>query len=219
LGDEGTRLVVPEAVEDPLMKHAVRAVIAVALGAGLAAAAQAQITGQQPSTAPATQMQSTAPSSTMQSTPPASTMESTAPQKQQRHAKAQKLSKGQKQIRQVQLRLKSEGLFRGKLTGKMDRQTRIALAREQDNGMARSGSSMQRTRTAHLGKKQPIHTAHMTRHAPKSQTTGVGSSMPNTKNTAGTAATSPAPAGAGGTTSTAPSTTTTTQPSTSPAKK
>ena len=203
------------------MKHAVRAVIAVALGAGLAAAAQAQSTSQQPSTAPATQMQSTAPSSTMQSMPPASTMESSAPQKKQLHAKAQKLSKGQKHIRQVQLRLKSEGLFRGKVTGKMDRQTRIALAREQESGLARSGSSMQRTRTAHLSKTQPIHTAHMTRHAPKSQTTGVGSSMPNTKNTAGTATTSPAPAGAGGTISTAPSTTTTTttQPSTGPAKK
>ena len=50
------------------MKHAVRAVIAVALGAGLAAAAQAQSTNQQPTTAPGTQMQSTAPASTMRST-------------------------------------------------------------------------------------------------------------------------------------------------------
>ena len=191
------------------MKHTVRAVIAVALGAGLAAAAQAQSTSQQPSTAPATQMQSTAPSSTMQST---------APQKQRPHASVQK--RGQKNIRQVQLRLKSEGLLRGKVTGKMDRQTRVALAREQDNGLARSGSSMQRTRTAHLGKKQPIHTAHMTRHAPKSQTTGVGSSMPNTKNAAGTETTSPAPAGAGGTTSTTPTAPAApTQASTSPAKK
>ena len=164
------------------MKHAVRAVIAVALGAGLAAAAQAQSTSQPQSTAPGTQMQSTAPSSTMQSTAPTSTMESTAPQKQ-RHANAHKLSKGQKHIRQVQLRLKSEGLLRGKLTGKMDRQTRIALTREQQNGLVRSGSS-----------------------------------MPNTKNTAGTT-TNPAPAGAGGNTSTAPASTTTTQPSTSPAKK
>jgi hypothetical protein len=188
------------------MKHAVRAVIAVALGAGLAAAAQAQSTNQQPNTAPGTQVQSTTPSSTMQSTPPAATMQSTAPQKKQRHAKAQMHSKGQKNIRQVQLRLKSEGLLRGKLTGKMDRQTRIALTREQQNGLARSGSSMQRT--AHLSR----------RHNAKSQTTGVGSSMPNAKSTAGTT-TNPAPAGAGGTTSTAPSTTTTTQPSTSPAKK
>jgi|SRR6267154_314373 hypothetical protein len=198
------------------MKHAVRAVIAVALGAGLAAAAQAQSTSQPQSTAPGTQMQSTAPSSTMQSTAPTSTMESTAPQKQ-RHANAHKLSKGQKHIRQVQLRLKSEGLLRGKVTGKMDRQTRTALAREQENGLARSGSSMQRT--AHLGRQQHVRTAHVMRHNAKSQTTGVGSSMPNTKNTAGTTTTNPAPAGAGGNTSTAPSSTTTTQPSTSPAKK
>jgi len=198
------------------MKHAVRAVIAIALGAGLAAAAQAQSTNQQPNTAPGNQVQSTAPSSTMQSTPPAATMQSTAPQKKQRHAKAQMHSKGQKNIRQVELRLKSEGLLRGKLTGKMDRQTRIALTREQQNGLARSGSSMQRT--AHLTRQQHVRTAHMMRHNAKSQTTGVGSSMPNTKNTAGTT-TNPAPAGAGGTTSTAPSTTTTTQPSTSPAKK
>src|SRR3982074_2495776 len=197
------------------MKHAVRGVIAVALGAGLAAAAQAQSTSKPQSTPPAPQMQSTAPSSTMQSTPPASTMESTAPQ-MQRHANAHKLSKGQKHIRQVQLRLKSEGLLRGKVTGKMDRQTRTALAREQENGLARSGSSMQRT--AHLGRQQHVRTAHVMRHNAKSQTTGVGSSMPNTKNTAGTT-TSPAPAGAGGNTSTAPSSTTTTQPSTSPAKK
>lgn len=198
------------------MKHAVRAVIAVALGAGLAAAAQAQSTSQPQSTAPGTQMQSTAPSSTMQSTAPTSTMESTAPQKQ-RHTNVHKLSKGQKHIRQVQLRLKSEGLLRGKVTGKMDRQTRIALTREQENGLARSGSSMQRT--AHLGRQQHVRTAHVMRHNAKSQTTGVGSSMPNTKNTAGTTTTNPAPAGAGGNTSTAPSSTTTTQPSTSPAKK
>jgi hypothetical protein len=98
----------------------------------------------------------------------------------------------------------------------MDRQTRIALTREQQNGQARSGSSMQRT--AHLSRQQHIRTAHVMRHNAKSQTTGVGSSMPNTKNTAGTT-TNPAPAGAGGTTSTAPSNTTPTQPSTSPAKK
>jgi hypothetical protein len=202
------------------MKYAVRAVIAVALGAGLAAAAQAQSTNQQPNTAPGSQVQSTAPSSTMQSTPPAATMQSTAPQKKQRHAKAQLHSKGQKNIRQVQLRLKSEGLLRGKVSGKMDRQTRIALTREQETGLARSGSSMQRIHTAQLGKQkqQQMRTAHMTRHTPKSQTTGVGSSMPNTKSTAGSSTTTnPAPAGAGGTTSTTPSTST--QPSTNPANR
>src|SRR5689334_21282645 len=139
------------------MKHAVRAVIAIALGAGLAAAAQAQNTNQPPNPAPANQVQSTAPSSTVQSTAPAKDTPSMAPQKKQRHAKAKMHSKGQMKVRQVQLRLKSEGLFKGKVTGKMDRQTRLALARQQQNGLARSGSSMPRmARNAHLGKHQLI---------------------------------------------------------------
>ena len=139
-----------------------------------------------------------------------------------------------KEIRQVQLRLKSEGLFKGKVTGKMDRQTRVALNRfEQQNGVPRStklarvdrmlgqtaasGSSMPQMRTAHLGKKQQmtrtarLHKQQQTRiaHArmPKSQTTGVGSSTPNPKNTpvVNPSLSNPAPAGAGGSTSTTPS--------------
>src|SRR5436190_1656905 len=175
------------------MKHAVRAVIAIALGAGLAAAAQAQSTNQQPNPAPGNQVQSTAPSnttpnSTAQSTATGKDMQSTAPQKKQRHAKAKMHSKGQMNIRQVQLRLKSEGLFKGKATGKMDRQTRLALTKfEKQNGLpktaslvqvnrmlasqtAGSGSSMPRmARNAHLGKQQQIRTAHMKR-APKAET-------------------------------------------------
>ena len=226
------------------MKHAVRAVIAIALGAGLAAAAQAQSTNQPSNPTPGNQVQSTAPSNTTpssaaQSTATGKDMQSTAPQKKQRHAKAKMHSKGKMNIRQAQLRLKSEGLLRGKLTGKMDRQTRVALAREQQNGLARSGSSMQRirtaqlgkqqhmTRTAHLGKKQQqIRTAHLgkqqqlrmahMKRAPKAETTGVGSSMP-TKN-ANAPQTNPAPAGAGGTTpSNAPATST--PPSGTPSNK
>src|SRR4030095_2823310 len=112
---------------------------AIALGAGLAAAAQAQSTNPQPNPALGTQVQSTAPSSTVQSAPPAKDTQSMAPQTKQRHAKAQIHTKSQMKIRQVQLRLKSEGLLKGKVTGKMDRPTRIALAREQQTGMARSG--------------------------------------------------------------------------------
>ena len=224
------------------MKHAVRAVIAVALGAGLAAAAQAQNTNQPPNPAPANQVQSTAPSTTVQSTAPAKDMQSTTPQKKQRHAKAQKPSKGQMNIRQVQLRLKSEGLFKGKVTGKMDRQTRLALTKfEKQNGLpktasliqvnrmlskqtAASGSSMPRmARNAHLGKQQQIRTAHMMRRNAKSQTSGVGSSMPNPKNTpvVNPSGTNPAPAGAGGTTSPTPSNApaTSTPPSGTPTNK
>jgi hypothetical protein len=235
------------------MKHAVRAVIAIALGAGLAAAAQAQSASQPSNPIPGNQVQSTAPSNTTpssaaQSTATGKDMQSPAPQKKQRHAKAKMHSKGQMNIRQVQLRLKSEGLFKGKVTGKMDRQTRLALTKfEKQNGMpktaslvrvnkvlasqtAGSGSSMQRMqtarlgkqqqiRTAHLGKQQQIRTAHMMRHPAKSQTTGVGSSMP-TKN-ANAPQTNPAPAGAGGTTSPTPSNApaTSTPPSGTPANK
>jgi hypothetical protein len=150
-----------------------------------------------------------------------------------RHAKPQR-----NEIRQVQLRLKSEGLSKGKVSGKMDRQTRVALNRfEQQNGLPRStklarvnrmlgtqtaasGSSMPQMRTAHvskqqrmtrtarLGKQQQTRIAHA--RMPKSQTTGVGSSMPNKPTPANTPATNPsssnpAPAGAGGSTSTTPS--------------
>src|SRR5438067_12385319 len=158
------------------MKHALKAVIALALGAGLATAAQAHGINQRQSAAPGSQIQSAAPAKNMQAA---------APQRKQRHAKAQKAMKPGQNIRQAQLRLKSEGLLKGKVTGKMDRQTRLALAKEKRTQLARSGSSMQKTRIAHA-------TARM----PKSQTTGVGSSMPNTKNTAGapmTPATTPAP--------------------------
>src|SRR5205823_4144707 len=104
------------------MKHALKAVIALALGAGLATAAQAHGINQQQSAAPGTQIQSAAP---------AKNMHAAAPQRKQRlHAKAQKGLKSGQNIRQVQLRLKSEGLFKGKVTGKMDRQTRLALKKD-----------------------------------------------------------------------------------------
>jgi hypothetical protein len=77
---------------------------------------------------------------------------------------------------------------------------------------------MQHMRTAHLGKKQQIRTAHVMRHPAKSQTTGVGSSMPNTKN-ANAPQTNPAPASAGGTTTPSTAPATSTPPSTSPVKK
>ena len=131
------------------------------------------------------------------------------------------------EIRQVQLRLKSEGLYRGRVTGVMDQPTRIALTRfEKQNGVPRtaslnrvnrlmahqtagSGSSMQRTHIARISK------------TPKTQTTGVGSSTPTKQSTGTTPIPPPAtgmpPASAGGSTSigkptTGQSTTTTTVP-------
>jgi hypothetical protein len=222
------------------MKHALRAVIAVALGAGLAAAAQAQGTVNQPqgtakqqsavsgssmqSAAPASSMQSAAPASSMQSAAPASNMQAAAPAKQTLHAATKiRHPSTRLEIRQVQLRLKSEGLLKGRITGKMDQQTRIALTRfEKQNGLPRTaslnrvnrlmanqtagaGSSMQRTHIARISK------------TPKAQTTGVGSSTPAKQSTGTTPITPPAtgmpPASAGGSTSTTgPSTTTPTVP-------
>jgi peptidoglycan hydrolase-like protein with peptidoglycan-binding domain len=152
-----------------------------------------------------------------------------------RHRVAKHHVSQRNEVRQVQLRLKEEGLLKGKVTGKMDRQTRIALIRfEKQNGLPRTmslarvdrmlatqtagaGSSMpqmrtarlhkqQLTRTARLGKAQKTRIAHA--RMPKSQTTGVGSSMPNSKNMpVNSSSTNPAPASAGGTAST-PTTTT-----------
>ena len=213
------------------MKQTASALVALALGVGLAAAAQAQGTN--------TQNAAPSPNSTVQNTAPAQnaqTQQSTQMQQPQvkKHPLAKQAMSQRNEIRQVQLRLKSEGLLRGKVTGKMDPQTRIALLRfEQQNGLPRttnlarvnrmlgtqtaaSGSSMSQMRTAHLGKQQRI--AHAAPHMPKSQTTGVGSSMPNTKNTSNAPltppATKPAPAGAGGTASTPSTTAPATTPST-----
>ena len=191
------------------MKHALRAVIAVALGAGLAAAAQAQGTLKQQSAVPGSSMQSAAPASNMQGAVPA--------MQTQRIATKIRHPSTRQEIRQVQLRLKSEGLYKGRITGVMNQQTRIALTRfEKQNGLPRTaslsrvnrlmanqtagaGSSMQRTHIARAAK------------TPKAQATGVGSSTPNKQSTGTTPitppATSMAPAGAGGTKSTGQPTT------------
>ncbi len=198
------------------MKHALRAVIAVALGAGLAAAAQAQGTLNQ--TQGTVKQQSAVSGSGMQSAAPASNMQATAPAMQTKRAATKIRHPSTRQdIRQVQLRLKSEGLLKGRITGKMDQQTRIALTRfEKQNGLPRTaslnrvnrlmanqtagaGSSMQRTHVARISK------------TPKAQTTGVGSSTPTKQSTRATPITPPAtgmpPASAGGSASTGKPTT------------
>src|ERR1700736_821394 len=131
------------------MKHALRAVIAVALGAGLAAAAQAQGTVNQAqgtmkeqSAVSGSSMQSAAPASNMQTAAPASNLRATAPaMRAQRAATKVRHPSTRPEIRQVQLRLKSEGLYRGRVTGVMDQPTRIALTRfEKQNGVPRTAS-------------------------------------------------------------------------------
>ena len=122
------------------MKHTASALVALALGLGLAATAQAQGTTQN---APPSSN-----SSSMQSTPAPSAQNQPAQMQQQpevkkpkaaKHAMSRHAKPQRNEIRQVQLRLKSEGLLKGKVTGKMDRQTRVALNRfEQQNGLPRS---------------------------------------------------------------------------------
>ena len=200
------------------MNHAVRAVIALALGAGLAAAAQAQVTNTQ-STLPS-------PSSTMQSAAPVQDNKNMqSAQMQEPQAGKQQVSwrhvssRGNPSVRRLQRQLRAAGLYGGPINGVMNRPTRIALTRfHKQNGMrpvAALNRGMHRTQIAHAVPQKP-----------RAQATGVGSSMPDTKNTAGTTTTNPAPAAAGGTGSTAPSTpsattgqTGTTQPITGTTKK
>src|SRR5580700_6334642 len=166
------------------MKHAFRAVIAVTLGAGLAAAAQAQGTVNQAqgtlnqqSGLSGSSMQSAAPASNLQTGAAASNSQATAPAMHTKRA-ATKIGhpSTRQEIRQVQLRLKSEGLLKGRVTGRMDQQTRIALTRfEKQNGLPRtasltrvnrlmahqtagSGSSMQRTHIARVSKTPKAQT-------------------------------------------------------------
>src|SRR6476646_6345825 len=229
------------------MKHTASALVALALGLGLTAAAQAQGTTQNAPPSSNSSMQST-PAPSAQNQPPAQMQQQPEVKKPKaaKHAMSRHAKPQRNEIRQVQLRLKSEGLLKGKVSGKMDRQTRVALNRfEPQNGLPRStklarvnkmlgtqtaasGSSMPQMRTAHLskrqrmtrtarlGKQQQSHTARLGKqqqtriaHArmPKSQTTGVGSSMPNKPTPANTpvvnpSSSNPAPAGAGGSTST-----------------
>jgi len=206
------------------MKHALKAVIAVALGAGLAAAAQAQGTLNQQGTLKqqsglsGSSMQSAAPASNTQSAAPASNMQATAPAMQTQRAVSKiKHPSTRQEIRQVQLRLKSEGLYKGRITGVMNQQTRIALTRfEKQNGLPRTASlsrvnRLMANQTAGAGSSmQRSHIAHAVK-TPKAQATGVGSSTPNKQSTGTTPmvppATSTAPAGAGGSTSTGKPTT------------
>lgn len=210
------------------MKHTASAIVALALGLGLAAAAQAQGTTQNAPSANNSSTQSAAPAQTMQTPQSAQMQPQIKKQRPAKHAMLHRRGISQrKEIRQVQLRLKSEGLFRGKVTGKMDRQTRLALTKfEKQNRLPRnislaradrmlSGSSMPQTRTARLGKQQMTRTARLGKaqktriaHArmPKSETTGVGSSTPSPSNTpvVNPSSTNPAPSGAGNGSTTPP---------------
>src|SRR5207245_8333195 len=100
--------------------------------------------------------------SSMQSAATENDMQAAAPAKQtQRTATKTRHPSTRLEIRKVQLRLKSEGLFKGRITGKMDRQTRIALTRfEKQNGLPRTASlnrvhRLMANQTAGAGRSMP----------------------------------------------------------------
>jgi peptidoglycan hydrolase-like protein with peptidoglycan-binding domain len=148
------------------MKHAVRAVVTLAFGVGLAAAAQAQgtygqskIPGRTPSAAPGAMMQKSAPEANPQAA---------LPKPMERSATAHRRSRNE--IKQAQEQLKSDGLYRGRIDGIIGRKTRAALARfQQRNGLRRTARLDQSTFTRLIG----------------SRTTGVGSSAPGMENGSG----------------------------------
>ena len=113
------------------MNHALKAVIALAMGVGLAASAQAHGTYMHHARAMS-----------------------------QRHAQ---MSLSQQEVRTAQQQLKADGLYKGKITGKFDRTTRMAVARfQQRNGLRRTATLNRQTLDRLTG----------------NQAVGVGSSRP-----------------------------------------
>jgi peptidoglycan hydrolase-like protein with peptidoglycan-binding domain len=138
------------------MKHAISAVVALAMGFGVAAAAQAE--GYNQSAAAPTNMQATAPASDTQTA---------APMQRQHRSQHARLSR--RNIEQMQRHLRAAGLYRGRIDGIVGPQTREAMARMQQH-------------TARLGGRGQPHTArlgHATRNRMMGgQAVGVGSSAP-----------------------------------------
>jgi peptidoglycan hydrolase-like protein with peptidoglycan-binding domain len=143
------------------MNHAVRALVTLAFAAGLAAAAQAQGTSGQSSTAGAT-TPSTAPNAAMPSTTPPTAPSATTPSaggpekkvvkpaRMARNATKARLRRGE--VRQVQAQLKADGLYRGRIDGKLGRGTQLALSRfQQRNGLHRTASLDRMTENRLLG--------------------------------------------------------------------
>jgi peptidoglycan hydrolase-like protein with peptidoglycan-binding domain len=155
------------------MNHAVRALVTLALGAGLAVAAQAQGTTPQSSTAGGTPPTATAPTTAPTAAAPTQPTEKAArPARMTRNAA--KARGARNEVRQAQEQLKSEGLYRGRIDGRMGRGTHLALSRfQQRNGLRHTASLDRITANRLLG----------------GHTTGVGSSKPMT---------TPSQSGAGG---------------------
>lgn len=146
------------------MKHAISAAVALALGIGLAATAQAHGTYDRQSAIPGTDMQAG----------------TSAPV---RHVAQNRQMQSRQQVIKTQRMLRAQGLYNGRITGIMDRRTRTALGRfEQQNG---------KQRVAQLSRKQNVKFARLHRttkmaglHKRAKQNIAVGSSTPkpNTQN-------------------------------------
>jgi len=151
------------------MKNLMGAALTLAIGMGLAATAQAQGTYNQ-FNQPAGNV-SGAPSATMPSEPSGAAMqngtnganaEATAPMRT-RHRVAARGHMSRNEIRQAQQELKQQGLYRGRVDGKMGRETRTALSQfQQQNGLQQTGRLDQQTMAGLMN----------------GQTSGVGSSAP-----------------------------------------
>lgn len=116
------------------MKQAVRTVVALAAGIGLAAAAQAQ-GAYMPGAAPTTKSQAAAPG-----------------QMPRLSAASGKLSR--QQVREAQQQLKSEGFYKGRIDGMMSHRTRLAITRfQRHNGLPRTAILDRKTLDRLVGKE------------------------------------------------------------------
>lgn len=127
------------------MKHAIRAVVALALGVGMAAAAQAAGTYSQSAASPPK-------------------MDAAAPAKMQ-HARTTAQTSQAKMVRQTQQRMKAQGFYKGPIDGKWTAQTKRAFAQfQKKNQLARTAklnrttaAQMKSSRVAGVGSSMPRH--------------------------------------------------------------
>ena len=165
------------------MKHAMSAAVALALGIGLAVAAQAHGTYDRQSAIPGTDMQAG----------------TSAPV---RHVAASRQMQSRQQIVRTQRMLRAQGFYNGRITGIMDRRTRTALARfEQQKGTHRVAQLRDTHKVAKLHKaRQPAAAVGVGSSTPSNGNAMSGSSS-NTSSTPIMPPASPAP-NAGGNTGT-----------------
>lgn len=128
------------------MKHAIRAVVALALGVGMVAGAQAA----------GTYSQSTA-------SPPK--MHAAAPAKMQ-HARTTAQTSQAKMVRQTQLRMKAQGFYKGPIDGKWTPQTKRAFAQFQKKNQLARTAKLNRNTAAHMKASRVVGIgSSMPRHA------------------------------------------------------